>query len=57
MPAFGTAVAGGSPYRLAWRTTSWFDSTQVLGAPTPVNAAIDSSMTERSSSGFHGVPR
>src|SRR4029453_13515258 len=30
------------PYRVTWRTTSWLDSTQVAGAPTPASAAMPS---------------
>ena len=30
-----------SPSRVAWRTTSWLDSTQVLGAPTASSAVSD----------------
>ena len=30
------------PKRVAWRTTSWLESTQVLGAPTASKARRDS---------------
>ncbi len=36
-----------SASRVAWRTTSWFDSTQVLGAPTAPNSRSDSSIVAR----------
>ena len=36
------------PYRVACRTTSWFDSTQVVGAPTSSLERSDASMTVRS---------
>ncbi|WXZ50052.1 hypothetical protein WDV94_16350 [Clavibacter tessellarius] len=46
-----------SARRLAWRTTSWFDSTQVLGAPTDPKVASDASIVRRSAVASHGVSR
>ena len=48
---------GVSASRLVCRITSWFESTQVLGAPTPPNAASDSSTIARSGAAAHGVSR
>ncbi len=46
-----------SARRLACRTTSWFDSTHVLGAPTEENVARDASIVRRSAAASHGVSR
>ena len=41
--------------REACRTTSWFESTQVLGAPTSPNALSDSVMMRLSAGAFQSV--
>jgi hypothetical protein len=46
-----------SASRDAWRTTSWFDSTQVAGAPTAGNARSDSEITSRIAAASHSVMR
>src|SRR5690606_12360438 len=45
------------PYRVTWRTTSWLDSTQVVGAPTAAVAASEESITVRSATASHSVVR
>ena len=42
------------PYRVTGRVTSWFESTQVLGAPTGAWAASIRSIEARSSPASHG---
>ena len=45
----------GRPSREACRTTSWLDSTQVVGAPTASVAASEASMTARSAAASQSV--
>ena len=42
------------PYRVTGRVTSWFDSTQVAGAPTSRCAASVRSIEDRSAPASHG---
>ena len=46
---FGRGASGGSVRRVVCRTTSWFDSTQVAGAPTAALASSDSATAVRRS--------
>ncbi len=43
----GPPGTGGSASRVAWRTASWLDNTQVAGAPTARFASSDARITVR----------
>ncbi|CPU62377.1 Uncharacterised protein [Mycobacteroides abscessus] len=53
----GRRPGSARPRRDAWRTTSWFDRTHVVGAPTSSFACSDAAITVRSGAASQPVVR